>query len=79
MSLRDHADMAYAMNSIALHSQFVDNLDEVISILHTPVPFHYVFIFSGSQDIRRYFFYRVSIDYVHNALVLIVIFPCRFA
>ena len=35
MSLRDHPDMAYAMNSIATHSQFVDDLDEVIFKLHT--------------------------------------------
>ena len=31
MSLKDHSDMAYAMNSIALHSQFVDDLDEVVT------------------------------------------------
>jgi len=35
MSLKDHTDLAYAMNTISLHSQFVDDLDEVISIPRT--------------------------------------------
>ena len=60
MSLREHTDLAYAMNTISLHSQFVDDLDEVISIPPT-VYFILKFYFS--------FLYRYNIP-----VILLVMF-----